>query len=290
MTRTRLTFYVLFFNAALFSSMTLLAPSGYGQSKAQDRKDEKRENERVKKAEKEVSETKRELAEIQKKLKEKLRSIDAREDGLSKLLRAYRDAVDDAEQEIGASIGIPSAMAKVKENRKKLDEASVPLLAELHATPQWKKLLQEVEVAKQTKEELHENTEIEDSERDAKLSEIDRLLRKPSEVESNAIQQSPVCKPLQATLSKMVDELDILRKKISKDKVQSHPKVAQVSKRAEEAKKELASQRKELTTIRGNVAKGMKQLANAQAELNKARVADAKDPNNGKPKSNGKGK
>jgi hypothetical protein len=290
MTRTRLTFYVLFFNAALFSSMTLLTPSGYGQSKAQDRKDEKRENERVKKAEKEVSETKRELAEIQKKLKEKLRSIDAREDGLSKLLRAYRDAVDDAEQEIGASIGIPSAMAKVKENRKKLDEASVPLLAELHATPQWKKLLQEVEVAKQTKEELHENTEIEDSERDAKLSEIDRLLRKPSEVESNAIQQSPVCKPLQATLSKMVDELDILRKKISKDKVQSHPKVAQVSKRVEEAKKELASQRKELTTIRGNVAKGMKQLANAQAELTKARVADAKDANNGKPKSNGKGK
>jgi chromosome segregation ATPase len=270
--------------------MTLLIPSVYGQSKAQDRKDEQRENERVKKAEKEVSEAKRELSEIEKKLKEKLRSVDAREDGLSKLLRAYRDAVDDAEQEIGASIGIPSALAKVKESRKKLDEASVPVLAELHATPQWKKLLQEVESAKQKKQELHENAEIEDSERDAKLSEIDRLLRKPSEVESNAIQQSPVCKPLQATLSKMVDELDILRKKISTEKVQSQPKVMQASKKVEEAKKELAAQLKELVTIRGNVAKGRKQLAIAQMELSKARAADAKDANNGKPKSNGKGK
>lgn len=290
MTRNSLATCALFMCAAFFLSTTLFVPSGYGQSKAQDRKDEQRENERVKKAEREVSETKRELAEIQKKLKDKLRSVDAREDGLSKLLRAYRDAEDDAEQEIGASIGIPSALAKVKESRKKLDESSVPVLAELHATPQWKTLLQEVEIAKQKKQELNEDAELEDSERDAKLSEIDRLIRKPSEVETNAIQQSPICKPLQAALSKTVDELNSLRKKISTDKVQSHPKVLQASKRVEEAKKELASQRKELATIRGNVSKGMKQLASAQAELNKARVADAKDANNGKPKSNGKGK
>ncbi|MFN9417594.1 MAG: hypothetical protein ACK578_08895 [Pirellula sp.] len=290
MTRTPLAIYALVLSVAFLVSMTLLTPSGYGQSKAQDRKDEQRENERVKKAEKEVNEAKRELTEIQKKLKEKLRSVVTREDGLSKLLRAYRDAEDEAEQEIGASIGIPNALVKVKDSRKKLDDASVPVLAELHASPQWKKLLQEVEAAKQKKEELNENVELEDSERDAKLSGIDRLLRKPSELESNAIQQSTVCKPLQATLSKTVDELDGLRKKISKDKVQSHPKVAQVSKRVEEAKKELAFQRKELGKIRENVARAMKQLANAQAELSKARVADAKDPNNGKPKSNGKGK
>ena len=215
MTRTPLTIFALFFNVAFLISMTLLTPSAYGQSKAQDRKDEQRENERVKKAEKEVSEAKRDLTEIQKKLKDKLRNVDAREDGLSKLLRAYRDAVDDAEQEIGASIGIASALAKVKESRKKLDDASAPVLAELHATPQWKSLLQEVEITKQKKQELLENAELEDPERDSKLSEIDRLLRKPSEVETNATQQSPVCKGLQAALSKAVDELDILRKKIS---------------------------------------------------------------------------
>ncbi len=290
MTRTPLAIYALFLSAAFFVSTTRFVPSGYGQSKAQDRKDEQRENERVKKAEKDVNEAKRELTDIQKKLKEKLRSVDAREDGLGKLLRAYRDTVDDAEQEIGASIGIPGALAKVKESRKKLDEASLPVLAVLHATPQWKSLLQDVEAAKQKKQELNENAELEDSERDAKLSEIDRLLRKPSEVESNAIQQSPVCKPLQVTLSKTVDELDSLRKKISTDKVLSHPKVAQASKRVEEAKKELASQRKEFATIRGRVAKGIKQLTIAQTELTNARVADAKDPNKGKPKSNGKGK
>lgn len=290
MTRTPLAIYALFLSAAFFVSTTRFVPSGCGQSKAQDRKDEQRENERVKKAEKDVNEAKRELTDIQKKLKEKLRSVDAREDGLGKLLRAYRDTVDDAEQEIGASIGIPGALAKVKESRKKLDEASLPVLAVLHATPQWKSLLQDVEAAKQKKQELNENAELEDSECDAKLSEIDRLLRKPSEVESNAIQQSPVCKPLQVTLSKTVDELDSLRKKISTDKVQSHPKVAQASKRVEEAKKELASQRKEFATIRGRVAKGIKQLTIAQTELTNARVADAKDPNKGKPKSNGKGK
>jgi hypothetical protein len=42
---------------------------------------------------------------------------------------------------------------------------------------------------------------------------------------------------------------------------------------------------KELATIRGNTAKGLKQLANAQAELTKARVADTMDPNQRKPKS-----
>jgi chromosome segregation ATPase len=295
MTRTQLVIYAICFNGTiLFSGTTLsgtaITPSGYCQSKAQDRKDEQRENERVKKAEKELNEAKRELTEMQKKLKEKLRSVDAREVGLTKMLRAYREAEDDAEQEIGASIGIPSALAKVKESRKKLDEASEPVLADLHSSPQWKSLQQEVDIAKQKKEELNENAEIEDAQRDAKLIELSRVLSKLSEVEANAIQQSPVCKPLQDSLAKTVEALEILRKKISRDTVQTHPKVVQASKRVEEAKKELAAQRKELETIRGDAAKAMKQVASAQSALIKARVADAKDPNHGKLKNNGKGK
>lgn len=268
----------------------LLAPVCYSQNKAQDRKDEQRENERVKNAEKEVNEAKRDFAEIQKKLKEKLRSIDAREDSLSKTLRSYREAEDDAEQEIGASIGIPSALAKVKENRKKLDDASKPVLEQLHATPQWKELLQEVEIAKQKKEELNENAELDEAQRDAKMLELNRILTKPSEAETKAIQLSPDCIPLQSALSKSVDELESLRKKISREKVQSHPKVVQATKRVEEAKKELATHRRDLVTIRNNVSKAMGKVTTAQSELTKARVADAKDPNNGKPKSKGKGK
>jgi chromosome segregation ATPase len=268
----------------------LLAPVCYSQNKAQDRKDEQRENERVKNAEKEVNEAKRDFAEIQKKLKEKLRSIDAREDSLSKTLRSYREAEDDAEQEIGASIGIPSALAKVKENRKKLDDASKPVLEQLHATPQWKELLQEVEIAKQKKEELNENAELDEAQRDAKMLELNRILTKPSEAETKAIQLSPDCIPLQSALSKSVDELESLRKKISREKVQSHPKVVQATKRVEEAKKELATHRRDLVTIRNNVSKAVGKVTTAQSELTKARVADAKDPNNGKPKSKGKGK
>ena len=268
----------------------LLAPVCYSQNKAQDRKDEQRENERVKNAEKEVNEAKRDFAEIQKKLKEKLRSIDAREDSLSKTLRSYREAEDDAEQEIGASIGIPSALAKVKENRKKLDDASKPVLEQLHATPQWKELLQEVEIAKQKKEELNENAELDEAQRDAKMLELNRILTKPSEAETKAIQLSPDCIPLQSALSKSVDELESLRKKISREKVQSHPKVVQATKRVEEAKKELATHRRDLVTIRNNVSKAMGKVTTAQSELTKARIADAKDPNNGKPKSKGKGK
>ena len=268
----------------------LLAPVCYSQNKAQDRKDEQRENERVKNAEKEVNEAKRDFAEIQKKLKEKLRSIDAREDSLSKTLRSYREAEDDAEQEIGASIGIPSALAKVKENRKKLDDASKPVLEQLHATPQWKALLQEVEIAKQKKEELNENAELDEAQRDAKMLELNRILTKPSEAETKAIQLSPDCIPLQSALSKSVDELESLRKKISREKVQSHPKVVQATKRVEEAKKELATHRRDLVTIRNNVSKAMGKVTTAQSELTKARIADAKDPNNGKPKSKGKGK
>ena len=268
----------------------LLAPVCYSQNKAQDRKDEQRENERVKNAEKEVNEAKRDFAEIQKKLKEKLRSIDAREDSLSKTLRSYREAEDDAEQEIGASIGIPSALAKVKENRKKLDDASKPVLEQLHATPQWKELLQEVEIAKQKKEELNENAELDEAQRDAKMLELNQILTKPSEAETKAIQLSPDCIPLQSALSKSVDELESLRKKISREKVQSHPKVVQATKRVEEAKKELATHRRDLVTIRNNVSKAMGKVTTAQSELTKARVADAKDPNNGKPKSKGKGK
>ena len=268
----------------------LLAPVCYSQNKAQDRKDEQRENERVKNAEKEVNEAKRDFVEIQKKLKEKLRSIDAREDSLSKTLRSYREAEDDAEQEIGASIGIPSALAKVKENRKKLDDASKPVLEQLHATPQWKELLQEVEIAKQKKEELNENAELDEAQRDAKMLELNRILTKPSEAETKAIQLSPDCIPLQSALSKSVDELESLRKKISREKVQSHPKVVQATKRVEEAKKELATHRRDLVTIRNNVSKAVGKVTTAQSELTKARVADAKDPNNGKPKSKGKGK
>ena len=284
MIRTPLLIGVILTNGLLW------APDCYSQNKAQDRKDEQRENERVKNAEKEVNEAKRDFAEIQKKLKEKLRSIDAREDSLSKTLRSYREAEDDAEQEIGASIGIPSALAKVKENRKKLDDASKPVLEQLHATPQWKELLQEVEIAKQKKEELNENAELDEAQRDAKMLELNRILTKPSEAETKAIQLSPDCIPLQSALSKSVDELESLRKKISREKVQSHPKVVQATKRVEEAKKELATHRRDLVTIRNNVSKAMGKVTTAQSELTKARVADAKDPNNGKPKSKGKGK
>ena len=284
MIRTTLLIVVILTNGLL------LAPVCYSQNKAQDRKDEQRENERVKNAEKEVNEAKRDFAEIQKKLKEKLRSIDAREDSLSKTLRSYREAEDDAEQEIGASIGIPSALAKVKENRKKLDDASKPVLEQLHATPQWKELLQEVEIAKQKKEELNENAELDEAQRDAKMLELNRILTKPSEAETKAIQLSPDCIPLQSALSKSVDELESLRKKISREKVQSHPKVVQATKRVEEAKKELATHRRDLVTIRNNVSKAMGKVTTAQSELTKARIADAKDPNNGKPKSKGKGK
>ncbi|MFO0384783.1 MAG: hypothetical protein ACK506_24045 [Pirellula sp.] len=99
----------------------------FAQKNGNDRRDEQRENERVRNAEREVSQARKRISEIQNDLKSQLRRFDSAQDKVSKCKATVREAREAAESELGVKLGIPESLAAVREKRQiydELDEAS----------------------------------------------------------------------------------------------------------------------------------------------------------------------
>jgi len=254
-----------------------------GQVRAQrnnaNSRDEKRENQRVQAAEKEVGEAKKKLAEAQKQVKAKIKVLDQSNGQIVGARRRYREAEELAEELFGDALGIPNAMAKVKEFRKELDRLSEPVLAKLHESEEWKSTSSQVEKIRKQRDELLENSEIDEAVRASKLAEFSGFLSTPSKMENDAIQNSPVCRSVSEQLKTALAELELLRKKISHDKVESHPKVKEAAKKIDQLLIENQRVEKDLVAERIAANKAFKNLQIATQKLQKAKFEDAKDPN-----------
>lgn len=267
----------------LLVASLMFAFVGGGQAYAQrgdaNRRDEKRENQRVQAAEKEVGEAKKKLAEAQKQVKARIKDLDQSNLQVVGARRRYREAEELAEEQFGDVLGIPRAMAKVKESRKELDRLSEPVLTRLHESEEWKSATSKVEQIRKERDELMENSEVDETVRASKLEELGGFLSIPSKMEEEAIQSSAECKSMAEKWEMALGELDRLRKKISRDKVESHPKVKDAAKKIDQLTIENQRLEKDLVAARIAANKAFKSLQNAMQKLQKAKLDDAKDPN-----------
>jgi DNA repair exonuclease SbcCD ATPase subunit len=264
---------------ALLLYVVLLPGPVYAQRNNANSRDERRENQRVQAAEKEVGEAKKKLAEAQKQVKSRIKVLDQSHMQVVGARRQYREAEELVEDLFGNTLGIPGAMAKVKEFRKELDRLSEPVLAKLHESEEWKSASLKVEQIRKQRDALLENAEIDETARASKLEEFSRLLSMPSKMEEEAIENAPDCRPVSEQLKTALAELELLRKKISRDQVDSHPKVREAAKKIDQLMAENQRLEKDLVAARISANKAFKNLQSAMQKLQKAKSDDAKDAN-----------
>lgn len=267
--------------ALLSLSLSFLMMHGtvYAQRNNSNSRDEKRENQRVREAEKEVGEARKKLSDAQRLVKDRLKVLEQSNAKIIEARRKYRDAEELAEEQFGKALGIPEAMAEVKALRKELDRLSEPVLARLHESKEWVVLSSTLEQRRKERDELLENSELDEPARTSKLAELSELFSKPVEMEEEAIQGVPECKSLADKLKSSVTDLDLLRKKISRDQVESHPKVKEAVKKIEQLTAENQRLEKEFASARSTANKAWRTLQAATQKMQKAKYEDAKDPN-----------
>jgi septal ring factor EnvC (AmiA/AmiB activator) len=276
---TRTCRYLFLFCVASIIALQPAAAQAQKNNNNQNKQDEKRENERVKDAEKKLSDARKELGQHQTKLKAAIKKLDGAEDKLTAAKRSLREAEDQIEKELGQSIGLPQAVAEIIEKRKVFTELSKPILEQLHASPEWKALEAQVSKAKAEKEELRENVEIEEAEFAEKFKALNQILDRPVAVETKALSANAECEAARVELDKASAKLVELRKKLSPEKIESHPLVTAAKKSVKEKEAVVKSDEKEVASARSAAAKSQREVSQAQSNLSKARTADAKDSN-----------
>ena len=248
--------------------------------------DERNENERVAKAEHSLSEAKKEFTSIQKELQSVSSRFEKSTYLLVQLKNKLRDAREFAEDRLGAKLGIPAALAKVRKAGAELQEIVSRIRDDVHTAPNWSQVEDDSEKAREAQVALLDDFEKDDAERDKKLKELQKRVLKPREIENEAVAKDPDAIEASKKLGIQQAELEKLRKLLPEGEVDKDEKVVQ-------ALKELAKQEKEHKEIQSTLGKTrveatkiQKRFADAQLSLQRAKAADAADAN--RPKSKGK--
>lgn len=249
-----------------------------------NQRDEKRENERVRKAQREFDQARQSLNLHQADLRTAIKKLDQSEDVLAQAKRALREAEKSAELEIGQTLGLPAAYADLQQSQAKLAELSRPVLDKMHSTDQWKTLESQVAQAKLERDELKENLELEEAERLSRLKELSTIILRPYELEETTIAGDPDCLAAKKEVEDRSAKLAELRKKITANKVKWHPQVVKVQKELDKAEDSLDKTEKNLIGERNKATKAQRAYQQAQIELARAKQADAADTNKGKRK------
>lgn len=271
---------ILFYSTLL---VTLLHADGLlAQKNNANQRDERRENERVSKAEKHLREVRQDLERAQKEAKSDLQKLNAAQDAVQKAKRALREAEETAEDEIGEKLGIPTAIKKVKDASEQKQVLCEPILAQLHATESWINADREAESATQQKTKLREDVTLDDTKRNEALKKLEVIINRPFELEQKTLLSNPNCAKAIENVTKLQLELTNLRKSISRDQVAANPKVTKARKALEAQASTLKSAEKELASSQSKLGKAQKQYESAETELAKARAADAADSNRNK--------
>jgi chromosome segregation ATPase len=268
--------FILVFSLILHVSASL----GFAQKNGSDRRDEQRENERVRTAERELTQARKRISEFQNDLRSQLRRLDSAQETVSTSKAKLREAREAAEAELGAKIGIPECMATVKEKRTIYDELCKPVLDRLYESPEWKKLESEASSAKMALASLREDVELSEEERVQKTKALNDLIFRTFTSENQALQSNLDCVKARKELNEASERLQETRKKLTPDVVNSHRLVVAASKSASEADKQFLSIEREIANTRRAVAKAQRVLQQAISTLAKAKQADASDKNN----------
>jgi chromosome segregation ATPase len=254
---------------------------GFAQNKA-DRKDEKRENERVNDAKQDLQKARRELSAVVKTFR--VQSADVRRaDGAVHLNQiAYSQAREAAEERLADSSGLPEAIRKMRGLRDEISSLSKPILEQLHKTDKWKAAIKHVSDAQQAREKLLADDSRTDDEMADQLAKLDKQVAAPASMDAAAIDADPKIKQLKVNYQKALDAIADLRRKIDSSKIDAVPEVKTLKSKVEASERELAAQRKSLGALNAKVASTQSTVVVANRKLQQAQAADQKDNNKGR--------
>jgi hypothetical protein len=272
---SRLVLVNLFVCAAFAWSGTNL----YGQNGNKERQDEKKENERVDKAERAVNETRKELVVVQKELRSQSTQLEKIVHSLGELRKRTREAREDAEDRLGAKIGIPAALSKVRVAGATLEQSAAKVRKEVHATNEWLLAKAAADQAKETRAAILEDANHIEDENNGPHDALLKLILKPLEIENAAIAKDPNSLEGEKHLAQQQSELNKLRKLLPSGQVDRDREVVQALQAVEKKEKELNEMESQFRKSKGEASKLQKRFVEAQLSLQRAKAADAADPN-----------
>ncbi len=241
--------------------------------------DERNENERVAKAEHSLSEAKKDLAAIQKELRAELARFEKSTQTLQQSKKRLRETREETEDRLGAKLGIPEALAKVRKAGAELEAIASKIRDRVHAAADWNQVKEDSEKAKEARNALLDDLEQNDSGVNNQLKELLKRILKPLELENEAIAKDPIAIEASKQLTLQQEGLEKLRKLLPEGEVDRDRKVIQaLSEVAKEEKEHKAIQLK-ITKVKTEASKIQKRFAESQLNLQKAKAADAADSN-----------
>ncbi len=279
---------IFFLSVVFVSCLSTVGKVSLAQKANNPKQDERNENERVAKANRIVADAKKDLAQSLQELRTELASQGKAAISLQQLRKKLRETREDAEDRLGAKVGIPETLAKARQAGASLELIADKVRAQVHETSQWMQANQVSEEAKKKKAAIAEDIEQSGNDADLLLAELAKQIRKPLDLENEAIAKDASAIEAIKQLAKQQSDLDEKRKLLPKGEVDRDPKVVQVLKELERQEKSVAEIELKIRKSKWEASKIQKRYADAVSSLQKAKAADAADPNrvkrnNGKP-------
>ena len=268
-----------FFFKSIIVCTTLLTTnsSAFAQKGNSPNQDERKENERVDKAERSLAEVKKELSAILKEFRSERGSLERSISALPQLKKKAREAREEAEDRLGVKVGIPDALTKVRQARAAVEEIAVNVRDQLRKTAGWIQANEAGNYAKKARELLLDY--VEQTDNDAKLTELGSVINKPLELENEAVARDPIAMDATKRLTMMQAELEKKRKLLPIGEVEKDPKVLQAMNEIEKKEKGIVAIESKLSKVRSEASKIQKRFGDAQLSLQRAKAADAADSN-----------
>ncbi|MFO1065813.1 MAG: hypothetical protein U0892_18275 [Pirellulales bacterium] len=256
-------------------------------SKQRDRRDEQKENERVKNAEKELRDAKQGMSSALKEYREAAQKVDQlrrKRDTSEQEWKRKREAVEEGLLE---SSGIPAVLREMRDTRALLDAASKPIQEAFMASEKWKTADAAAQEAKKKRAELIEGNDSSRGDDDTSaiteaLDKLEAVIEEPQKLLSAELDKDPKVHGLSEKLSALQKQNETLRKKLGPSPADKDPDVKRAAQSLDEAEKKLAAAVKEQVNTRSQLQKKQTAVNSASQQLSKAQAADRNDAN--KPK------
>jgi hypothetical protein len=272
--------------ATLFFLYFLSFGIALAQSDSKNRKDEKKENQRVEQTRREWSQSQTELRKLQVEWEDKYQSVlSARRDYLQ-AKRNLELAREWTEEQLGEKLGIREQMEVTRKAGEAFLIQSQTILDRVRASSDWRNKSERIEaIDKALKLGIDPSTNLPMSSDDLESIERElatekRLLQK---IEDAAIALDPKTLASKEKWQAAQNKLEAIRQKLDPDEVDSSPECYRAKSELEQASKEVQSASLDLNRASVAVQKKARELGSDYTAFLKARRADQSDRNRPKP-------
>lgn len=258
------------------------------QSDSKNRKDEKKENQRVEQTRREWSQSQSELKKLQDEWEGKYQTLlSVRKDYLQ-AKRNLELAKERAEEHLGKELGIREKMEVARQAGTEYREQSQTILDQVRASSDWKKMSKQIEAIEEALSlGIDPSTELPMSSEDLEALEKKLEIEKShlQSIEDNAIAQAPEALASREAWQAAQNEVNAIRQRLNADEVDSSPDCKRAKSALEQASRKLQSASLALNRATIAVQKKARELGSDYAAFLKARKADRADSNRQNPPS-----